>query len=344
MARLPEGFKLKLEPEDEFTHTPEAAQNYNESMYFNMFDPDQKVGGWFRIGNRPNEGYAEMSVCVYLPSGEVAFMFARPKISDNKEMNAGGLKIEVVEPFKKLKLTYDGTACLLKNPFEMAHPSEAFKSNPSVPVRIDLDYTGIAPMWGGETVKADGTPLELDAEKSFSRAHYEQHVAAEGTIEVDGKSLKVSGYGLRDKSWGPRYWQAIKWYRWCPMNFGPDFAMMVSIVAGDQGTRAGGMVFEDGAYHDLIDAEITSEWDENWYQTSLKIKAKTEQKSYQIDGRVLSLIPLRNRRKSPDGEELLTRITEGMTEFRCNGQVGYGLSEYLDQIVDGRPVSLADAK
>ena len=26
-----------------------------------------------------------------------------------------------------------------------------------------------------------------------------------------------------------------------------------------------------------------------------------------------------------------------MTEYRCDGLVGYGLSEYLDQIVDGRP-------
>ena len=32
-----------------------------------------------------------------------------------------------------------------------------------------------------------------------------------------------------------------------------------------------------------------------------------------------------------------TRITEGMTEYRCGDLVGYGLSEYLDQIVDGRP-------
>lgn len=83
----------RLLPEDEYTHTPDAASNYNESMYFNVFDHASKVGGWFRLGNRPNEGYAEMSVCVYLPGGRVGFMFARPKISGNAEMNAGGLKI-----------------------------------------------------------------------------------------------------------------------------------------------------------------------------------------------------------------------------------------------------------
>ena len=56
---------------------------------------------------------------------------------------------------------------------------------------------------------------------------------------------------------------------------------------------------------------------------------------------MLSLIPLRNRRKTPDGEQLITRISEGMTEWRCDGRVGYGLSEYLDQIVDGKPVGIA---
>jgi hypothetical protein len=31
-----------------------------------------------------------------------------------------------------------------------------------------------------------------------------------------------------------------------------------------------------------------------------------------------------------------------MTEYRCDGRVGYGLSEYLDQIVDGRPSGKQD--
>ena len=92
-------FITRLLPEDEYTHTPDAASNYNESMYFNVFDPKTQVGGWFRLGNRPNEHYAEMTVCLYLPNGRVAFMFRRADIMDNSEMNAGGLKIEVVEPF-----------------------------------------------------------------------------------------------------------------------------------------------------------------------------------------------------------------------------------------------------
>lgn len=342
MATAPAGFRIRLEPQDEYTHTPDAATNYNESMYFNMFDPAKKIGGWFRIGNRPNEGYAEMTTCLYLPDGRVAFMYAKPKISDNKQLNAGGMKIEVVEPFKRLRVTYDGKAVVLSRPNDMAEPSKAFRDNPTMPCKVELDYEGVSPMFGGETVKADGSPLDIDPEKSFAKAHYEQHMAAKGRFTVGEEVFDVSGYGLRDKSWGPRYWQAIHWYRWCPMNFGRDFGMMLSIVAGETGEpRQGGMVLKDGKYDLIKEVSIDSDWDENWYQTALHAHVKTESgATYDIEGKVLSLIPLRNRRKGPDGRELNTRITEGMTEYRCNGMVGYGLSEYLDQIVDGKPVSV----
>lgn len=199
-----EGFKIRLAPEDEYTHIPDAASNYNESMYFNMFDPARKIGGWFRIGNRHNEGYAEMTTCLYLPGGRVAFMYVKPKISDNKQLAAGGMKIEVVEPFKKLRVTYDGKVVVLDDPFDMAEPSKAFQDNPVLPCKVELDCEGVSPMFGGETVKEDGSALDIDPEKSFAKAHYEQHVAAKGRFTVGDEVFEVSGFGLRDKSWGPR--------------------------------------------------------------------------------------------------------------------------------------------
>lgn len=124
------------------------------------------------------------------------------------------------------------------------------------------------------------------------------------------------------------------------MNFGRDFGMMISIVTNDEGKeRHGGMVLKDGKYDLITRCSIDSDWDGNWYQTALRAKVETESgAAYEVEGKVMSLIPLRNRRKDADGNELNTRITEGMTEYRCNGMTGYGLSEYLDQIVDGKPV------
>jgi len=43
----------------------------------------------------------------------------------------------------------------------------------------------------------------------------------------------------------------------------------------------------------------------------------------------------------------MTRISEGMTQWRITegehaGAVGYGMSEYLDQIIDDAPVGIAE--
>lgn len=317
-----------LLPEDEYTHVPDEAENYNESMYLNAFDSGSEVGGWFRLGNRVNQGYAEMSVCVYLPGGRVGFTYARPTIETNEKMDAGGLTIDVVKPFEHLTVRYRGKVCVLDEPRQMADPRVAFKENPWVECEVDLDYRGVSPMYGGKPQYEDGTEIEIDAERSFAKAHYEQHCAVTGTIRVGDEVIDIDGLGLRDKSWGPRHWQAIDWYRWLPLTFSPDFAMMISIVAG----RPGGMVLVDDEYHLIRNCTIETEWDDDQYQTGMRCTVETDERTYVVTGTVLSLIPLRNRRQTPDGETVATRITEAMTRYECDGLRGIGMSEYLDQV------------
>jgi hypothetical protein len=67
----------------------------------------------------------------------------------------------------------------------------------------------------------------------------------------------------------------------------------------------------------------------------------TADQSFEVTGEVLALIPLRNQRTTPDGVQLQTRITEAMTRYTCNGKQGIGMSEFLDQIIDGWPVGVA---
>ena len=84
--------ELLLEPEDEYNHEPDDVSNYNESMYFNLIDHSQRIGGWFRLGNRVNENYAEMTCCIYLPNGRVGFMYKK----------TGLLKYNVNPPNKEI--------------------------------------------------------------------------------------------------------------------------------------------------------------------------------------------------------------------------------------------------
>ena len=80
-----------LVAQDEYPHEPTGEPHFNESVYCNGFDHRSGVGGWMRLGNRINEGYAELSVCIYLPDGRVACQFLRPNITTNARFDAGGL-------------------------------------------------------------------------------------------------------------------------------------------------------------------------------------------------------------------------------------------------------------
>ena len=269
-------FKMKLVPEDDYMHPLEEAENFNESMYFNVFDRERKIGGWFRLANRPNEGRGEMSCCVYLPDGQIGFMFRRPERHDNEAFDGGGMRFEVVEPHKRLAVTYRGRLCVLANPQDMLDPATAFKNNPVVDAAIDLDFAGVSPMFGGEPVNLDGSPIKQDAGASFARGHTEQHTCGVGEIRVGEEVYEIEGLGLRDHSWGPRYWQAIHWYRWLPMNFSEEFAMMVSITCRpDAAPRAGGMILRNGEYVTIRNASIETVYDDNQCQETLKVSVST---------------------------------------------------------------------
>ncbi len=332
---------VRLEPADEYLHELGPEPNFNESMYVNLYDAAQGVGGWFRCGNRANEGYAEMTVCLYLPGGQVAFMFKRADIDGNDAFDAGGIRFHVIRPFERLDVTYTGKVVLLDDPLQMADPKKAFTENPYEPCEVRIECTGTSAMFGGEPDEPHERPGE-----EFAKGHYEQLVAGTGTIRVGEREWEVHGFGLRDHSWGPRSWQAPFYYRWLTAGFGPDFGFMGSRIArrDSEGTR-GGFVWEDGQLHRCHHVEISTEWTgDDHYHDRIAATLRSKEQEWKVTGRVIDLIPLRNRRPDPDtGDLLVTRISEGMTEWTLeDGRVGYGLSEYLDQIVDGTPVGLAE--
>ncbi|HEX9530930.1 MAG TPA: hypothetical protein VF954_07320 [Acidimicrobiales bacterium] len=325
---------IRLEPQDEYMHELGPELNFNESMYFNLYDPRARLGGFFRLGNRANEGTAEMTVCLYLPDGRVGFMFQRPKITNNDAFNSGGLAFEVIRPFEELEVSYGGKVVLLDDPLAVADPKRAFTENPSIDCSVKLTYTRVSTMFGGESDQ----PTEAAGEE-FARGHYEQLVAGVGTISVGEQTWEVEGYGLRDHSWGPRYWQAPWFYRWLTANFGPNFGFMASRSTRRDGkARTGGFLWDGTGMHIVDHVEISTIWSgEDSYHAEIEAVLRRGDNETRVKGRVINLVPLRNRR-----EDLVTRISEGMTEWTLeDGQVGYGLSEYLDQIIDGKPVGVA---
>ena len=308
-----------IQLEDDYTHELGPEDNFNESVYFNFFDPQQNRGGFVRMGNRANEGYAELTAIVWNPDGSALFTYAKPEISHNDAWDAGGLKVEIVKPCELVRTTFSGKVLYLKDPTEMRDPRTAFKQNPWQPLSIDLEHTAVGPMYGHVGEPGDGN--------DFARAHTEQHMRVSGSLTLgDDAPTAFSGWGLRDHSWGPRFWQSTPSYRWITGNFGDDLGMVLTT----NGEGEGGGVFHEG--EELIKvskASVSTQYREGTnYHRQLDVDIHLEDgRQKHLVGRVMGYIPLRNRRAGAN-----THVGEGMTEYTLDGErVGYGLSEYLDQ-------------
>lgn len=320
---------------DDILHPNTGEGNFNESAYFNFYDVALGLGGFARLGNRPNEGVAEMTLCLYLPGGRVAFMFKRPAIAGNEAFDAGGMRFEIRTPMREHGIHYDGGCIVMERPLDLLDPRAAFTTNPSARAVVDLTYTAISTVHGGEPrVRRDGAWVSANLERSgqeFAKGHLEQHGRATGTVTVDGTRWEVDGLGLRDRSWGPRFWQAPDHYRWLTMNFGVDAGIAAALTVQRDGRRVmGGYLWEPGVESRRIAAvDVASEHEPaHGLHTALRATLTMADGGTEVvDGRVLRMVPLRNRR-----EGVTTRIAEGLTEWRWRDRVGHGWSEFLDHV------------
>lgn len=324
-----------MKPEHEFMHVPDDLVNFNESAYTNAFDTASPVGGWMRLGNRVNEGHAELSVCLYLPGGRIACQFLRPKIASNDRFDAGGLSYTVHEPLKTVSMRYEGELLIVDDPDQLREPQALFASGPRLPGIVEWTHEAISPIHGGEP--ADDT-VDTMYGRDFSRGHFNQHGRTKGSITVGSKRFEIDGRGWRDHSWGPRYWQVIWYYRLFIANFdNGDGFMLLKITDRNGRSRRQGVLLVDGDYEEVIEFDVTTEWTPEQDPARMRIAVLTEKRKALIDGEILTLAPLRNRRKA-DGETLVSRIAEGYTRFSWEGRTGRGMTEYIERVEDGRPV------
>jgi hypothetical protein len=332
----PEGFRL--EASDEYPHPVDDVVNFNESVYVNGFDPRHKAGVWMRLGNRVNEGYAELSVCAYLPDGRVACQFARPEIAGNDGFDAGGLRYEVHEPLKRVGMSYTGELLLLDDPGALRDPKRMYETAPRVEGEMRLDATALVALHGGEPT-APRYQDRMMYGPQFSRGHFNQHIAVAGSMRVGDESWDLDAFGWRDHSWGPRYWQVIWYYRLFIATFGPDRAIMLLRNTPEEGpSKRIGTVMIDGRYEEVVDLDVVTEWSDEQDPLGVTLGVATANRKAIIRGRTLTLTPLRNRRKA-DGQVLVSRVAEAFTEFTWDdGRVGYGMMEYIERLEDGAPV------
>jgi hypothetical protein len=325
-------------PADEFFHPVGDHAAWSESYYFNFIDHTTGVGAFTRMGFRPNDGWADALHGVYLPNGRVIFTYGRRTDLSPTLVNGFGdadpqvanLTLRRGEPFKQWEIVYSGEGQDVADPTSMLAATKDRPEGWAKPAQLDMAV-------------AFDTLSEPHYAVGGAQGHFEQTGHATGYIRVGDEEWKVDGYGVRDKSWGPRTWQAPSgsaakaagpkavesgcFINWFSMNFGPDLALGGTCgKTADGSFRGKGWIHRNGETLSLEQMEMTTVFDPTnplLHQT-VQLRATDERgASIVVDGTVLSICPTKVPRR--DG---VTFINEGLARFETEGRVGFGISEH----------------
>jgi len=330
-----------LTDDDEKVHPIGTQPNWNESRYIDFWDAKQRVGGWFRIGNRPNEGRAEMSACINLPNGKTAFMFDRPRISGNT-LQAGNQSWEVEQPWHVNRVQYRGGLMVFEDPWILTDPKRAYETAPRTSADIDLTCRsgGLETVMGFDQDHIDR--IFLPGQADF---HYQHLTHTRGTVRVGEQAWTVDGQGGKDHSWGPRNWHAKIYLRWIIAAADDNNGFMLVRGVGPTKRTRSGFVLDRGNFHIVDDFDMKNSYAgaPHFELRRVELLIKSGRRSWNAVGAPQAWLPLRHKQKSRNGEDALLRIVKSPTNWTLEGGTkGSGMCEYHDLMVGGKPVGLDD--
>jgi hypothetical protein len=333
---LPDFSACRYTGADEGTHEANE-ENYNESVYFNFYDPVARVGAVLRVGNHPTLGYAEMSVNMPLPDGSVAFRYGREDSTENSHFASGGMAVEIEEPTRRMRLSYEGEVSILKDPSGLAtNAGETLRGSPVGECSIQLHWTARYPLHVLDLEGKGRITPGGESDGAYASNHYEQFGAFTGEIVVaDQRWAITDAPAFRDHSWGRRDWSGAA------ANFTSAYLANGSCLSAigalqPEGRWAcHGAVLDENGVHPINRYDVTSAYaGEAKYTGPFSIAIGADGVApMQLDGILLAFVPLRAYNKKTDTG---IRIAQTLAAFESDATHGWGWSDLTRPLSGGR--------
>lgn len=278
----------------------EGRELWNQSFYFNAYDPETRIGCFARAGFMEGLGLANTWFVVFQDGRPLFQRFNANlpcpphRLADGIEI--GGMRLSSLEPLKAARLQFSSRDFGCDLVWREMHPL------------ID------AVAFGGAGASEFAT--------SLAHAHLEGSCTVAGEVRLrGGEAVRFKGAGARDIAAGVRDWERMEHYRVAWPIF-PDRSTVIGIHGVAGGRDAYMSMLNDGeGWLRMSRTEDEFEFAED----QMTVRA-TRWRLEGEDGRVLELTarPLFRCFLPADGYVL----AEHMAEFtRGDGMVGYGLVE-----------------
>jgi len=213
-----------------------------------------------------------------------------PDAANFDDWHTGPLHMQVLEPHKKVRLAWHGTRIKFDGVFEALHPPYAFSSHP----------LGNPPYYGDDRT--------------------EQHGRLTAELEVDGQVHKVSGYLIRDHSWGPRVWGLNQHYKWFHATTGNSSLHAFEMQAFGR-THLRGFLYRDGIMRHISHVDYAFSYNDQMMQQAIQVRVTdSDNRIANVDSHALAHVQLEL--------DPMVYLNEAALSLTIDGESGIGWCEF----------------
>lgn len=199
---------------------------WNQSFFFNLYDPRTRVGCFIRIGVLENLQQTN-NWFIFFRDGKPLYTRHNMNLPYtnarmDKGMEVAGVRITAIQPMRTARVEFSETDFSVDLLWESTHDME------------------------------DCIAMSKDQDGSFAReianVHMEGPCRVRGVIMLrGGERIDINGNGFRDLSYGPRNWDILRHYRlaWPVFDNGPAVVAVHGISTTGQNTYM--KMMHDGA-------------------------------------------------------------------------------------------------
>jgi hypothetical protein len=309
--------------DDDTIHPTGPAPTWRESFYCNFFDTESRYHGVAWQGVRPNQEVAEAVFVLY--DGDTPLIYsvetALAVAPDIDRRAVGNQHFTCLEPWSHWTVDYQDGADRLTIDWQQ------------LSAICDHDPTGSP----GQEVVAEVADAPDEGSFYGTAKHFEATGKIEAKGEIGGRPVSFTGFGTRDRAWGPREWGLLGFCWWQTTQFTDGdaiHALLLQEKVGDD-VRLFGLLHRDGRSRPavLLECEIG-------YDSEPGAPVSARQRWVDDEGRELVVASMELLHEIPfaileDGQNLEPRepATPGENAYywtfqrfvRDDGVVGHGM-------------------
>ncbi|MHA1649892.1 MAG: DUF7065 domain-containing protein [Candidatus Helarchaeota archaeon] len=286
---------------DEHLHTPENKPLWRESYYFNVMDPKNNIFSVSTMGYMPNEKESHYFSILY--------------IDDKLYTHINFVKLKNEDDFKENPSDGHQSFTILQEHKEWEIKLQTRK------FQLEYKWIGRFPVYeypGGWQIPG-----------ILEQNHYEQSGIVKGFVKLnDGSKREIDGFGHRDHSWGVRDWVKIDEWYWTSVQFENGTHALncwLNKIGSKQYIHGFISSAEKNTAIKSIEVETQYQAGNSRNPRSATFKLIDEEgKQYKLEAETIYLITLPQSSK-----EGICYIYETISRFQMEGELGYGVAEYL---------------